>query len=119
VSAWLLADTKLRPIDHVVRDERGKLHTFPETEIVDADHIQVIGMPAGVKTLRQWTISKRALLLNYSHLSQQGSKLRPGFSGEKLPYFVGYFKQHIWKFSHSKSHARSSLRSYPAVSVRR
>jgi hypothetical protein len=37
VSAWLLADTKLRLIDHVVRDERGKLHTFTETEIVDAD----------------------------------------------------------------------------------
>jgi hypothetical protein len=54
--------------------------------------------------------------LNYSHLSQQGPKLRPGFSSEKLPYFVGYLKQHIWKFSHSKSQARSSLRSYPAVS---
>jgi len=65
-----------------------------------------------MKTLRQWTISERALLLNYSHLSQQGSKLRPGFNGEKLPYFVGYLKQHIWKFSHSKSQAGSSLRSY-------
>ena len=33
-------------------------------------------------------------------------------------YFVGYLKQHIWKFSHSKSHTRSLLR-YPAVSLRR
>lgn len=96
---------KLRPVDQIiVRDESGKLHTFTETEIVEADDklfrdrppgsIQVIGTPAGVKTLLQWTISKGA------RFTEEPKEIEPPPAANEPAVFLeteGTIDNNVWR----------------------
>lgn len=96
---------KLRPLDQIiVRDESGKLHSFTENEIAGADEklfrdrppgsIQVIGTPAGVKTLQQWTISKGA------RFTEEPTEIEPPPAASKPAVFLeteGTIDNNVWR----------------------
>ncbi len=96
---------KLRPLDQIiVRDESGKLHSFTENEIAGADEklfwdrppgsIQVIGTPAGVKTLQQLTISKGA------RFTEEPTEIEPPPAASERTAFLeteGTIDNNVWR----------------------
>ncbi|MBI4525345.1 MAG: hypothetical protein HY695_16205 [Deltaproteobacteria bacterium] len=96
---------KLRPLDQIlVRDESGKLYSFTESEIAEADEklfrdrppgsIQVIGTPAGVKTLQQLVILKGA------RFTEEPTEIEPPPAASEPAVFLeteGTIDNNIWR----------------------
>jgi len=96
---------KPRPIDQIiVRDEAGTLHSFTEAEMAGADEklfrnrppdsIQVIGIPATVKILLKYAISKGA------RFTQEPTEIKPPPAASESTVLLlmrGTIDNNVWR----------------------